>query len=307
MASSFNPDTRASNAAETGADGAGPPAEVAGSSGEGGEAEPILGDTEGVGVIAESAEDAEFSVPDDELPDIGEASFGPPPPIAETVHGPDNRVQINTTGNFPWRMTCSLRITARDNSQWIGTGWFVGPRAVVTAGHCVFIKGSPVPGRDGWVKSIQVMPGRNGATLPFGVVTSSNLHSVLGWTNNGDENFDYGCIILPTNLGDRTGFFGIANIADAELLAATANITGYPGDKPAGTMWYDNKKVASVSSRKVHYDIDTAGGQSGAAVYRIKNGVRQGMAIHAYGGSTTNSGTRINRAVFDNITAWKAL
>ena len=62
----------------------------------------------------------------------------------------------------------------------------------------------------------------------------------------------------------------------------------------------------SVGPRKVFYDVDTAGGQSGSAVYRIKGGSRYGIAVHAYGGAVVNSGTRINRAVFDNMKAWKA-
>jgi len=56
------------------------------------------------------------------LSDIGEASFGPAPPLAETVHGPDDRVRINNTTVYPWRVHSSLLITARDNSRWIGTG-----------------------------------------------------------------------------------------------------------------------------------------------------------------------------------------
>ena len=81
---------------------------------------------------------------------------------------------------------------------------------------------------------------------------------------------------------------------------------GYPGDKPAGELWYDARRIDSVNSRKVYYDIDTAGGQSGSAVYRIVNGQRYAFAIHAYGGATTNSGTRIVTPVYNNMVAWKA-
>jgi V8-like Glu-specific endopeptidase len=247
-----------------------------------------------------------FTAPSTPLPDIGEASFGPPPKIAETVHGPDDRVQIANTSVYPWRAHASLLITAADNSMWIGTGWFIGPHTLMTAGHVVFIKNSGVPGRDGWVKKIQVMPGRNGSTLPYGSVTSSNFRSVAGWTNNGDENYDYGAMIIPTALGNTVGWFGFGVYSDADLKASLANISGYPGDKPAGTQWYDHRQIASVNSRKVFYDIDTAGGQSGSAVYRIINGGRYGVAVHAYGGATTNSGTRIVTPVFNNMVAWKA-
>jgi glutamyl endopeptidase len=241
-----------------------------------------------------------------QLPDIGEASFGPPLPLAETVHGPDDRIQITSTATDPWRMHASLLITAADGSRWIGTGWFIGPHTLMTAGHVVYITNSGVPGRDGWVSSISVMPGRNGSSLPFGSVTSSNFRTVKGWANNGDENYDYGAIIIPNELGNTVGWFGFGIWPDTELRSAVANISGYPGDKPAGTQWYNNHTIASVTSRKVFYDIDTAGGQSGAAAYRIISGGRYGVAIHAYGGATTNSGTRIVQPVYDNMVAWKA-
>ena len=167
------------------------------------------------------------------LPDVGEASFGPPPPQPETVHGPDDRIQINNTNEYPWSAIASLLITARDNSTWIGTGWFVSPRTLITAGHCVYIKNSSVPGRDGWVRSIQVMAGRNGESLPFDVVTSTVFKSVPGWTESGDENFDYGAIILPVPLGETVGVFGTAVYPDADLEQSVVNVSGYPGDKPS--------------------------------------------------------------------------
>lgn len=256
--------------------------------------------------LTESAAVETLKAPSKKFPDIGEASFGPPKAMAETVHGPDDRIKITNTAVYPWRAHASLQITARDGSQWIGTGWFIGPHTLMTAGHVVFIKNSGVPGRDGWVRSIDVMPGRNGTTLPYGKVTSKNFRSVTGWTNNGDENFDYGAIIIPTELGNTTGWFGFGVYPDATLLGSVGNISGYPGDQPAGTQWYDAHRIASVNARKVHYDIDTFGGQSGSAVYRIVNGARFGIAIHAYGGATTNSGTRINQDVFNNMVAWKA-
>ena len=242
------------------------------------------------------------------LRDIAEATYGPPPPQLETVHGPDNRVRITTTSVYPWRAHASLLITAADGSQWIGTGWFIGPHTLMTAGHVVNIRGSGVPGRDGWVRRIQVMPGRNGSSLPYGSVTSTSFRSVTGWTTSasGDENYDYGAIILPKDLGTTTGWFGFGVYSDADLKNSVGNIAGYPGDKPAGELWYDARRIDSVNSRKVYYDIDTAGGQSGSAVYRIVNGQRYAFAIHAYGGATTNSGTRIVTPVYNNMVAWKA-
>jgi glutamyl endopeptidase len=233
-------------------------------------------------------------------PDVGEASF--PQETREIVIGADERRQITAAANYPWRANASLLITAQDGSRWIGTGWFIGRHTLMTAGHCVFIRSSD-PERHGWARSIDVMPGRNGSELPFGRVTSTVLRSVTGWTESGEQDYDYAAIILPTDLGDTTGWLGFGVYDDATLLASVGNIAGYPGDKPSGTMWYDAKRISSVGPRRVSYEIDTAGGQSGSAVYRIVSGTRRAFAIHAYGG---NHGPRIVAPVYANMVNWKA-
>jgi V8-like Glu-specific endopeptidase len=279
------------------------------SDGANGETALVTGEgTEAVeGYSREETAPAEaWSPPQNELRDIGEASFGRPPPMAEVVIGPDDRVQITNTSSYPWRAHASLVIQAADNSSWIGTGWFIGPRTLMTAGHVVHIKNSGVPGRDGWVKKINVMPGRNGNTLPYGSVTSTEFHSVTGWTQDGSEDYDYGAIIIPTNVGDTVGRFSFGVYSNADLTSIAGNISGYPGDKPQGTQWYDWSNIARVTSRKVYYEIDTAGGQSGSAVYRIVNGERYAIGIHAYGDVAGNSATRITTPVFNNMVAWNS-
>lgn len=309
-AAGADPDTPLSSPDAQDTAGAGE-SEAAPGAGEGSDAAEAAGEmeaVEGYTLLASDTGAELLAEVDENLKDIGEASFGPPQEglTMEVVIGTDDRVQINNTNVHPWRVHCSLRITANDGSQWIGTGWFIGPHTVVTAGHCVYIKNSGVPGRDGWVRSITVIPGRNGTAQPYGSVVSSNLRTVTGWANDGNNEYDYGAIILPTELGSQTGWLGIGAYSDSTLLASTANISGYPGDKPAGTQWYHARRVASVGARKVYYDVDTAGGQSGSAVYRIVNGQRHGIAVHAYGGATSNSGTRITTTVYNNLVAWKA-
>jgi V8-like Glu-specific endopeptidase len=270
-----------------------------------GELEAGAADPNQVSLLESTEEAPRQEAPDTSaLPDAGAASFDIPTSFLETVHGPDNRVQISNTTQFPFRAIASLLITARDGTQYIGTGWFISARTLVTAGHCVFIHSPSKPARHGFARSIQVMPGRNGSTLPYGSVTSTEFWTVRGWAEGGNENYDYGAIIIPTPLGDQVGRFGYGAFPDAELKQRILNVTGYPGDKPSGTLWHDSKKAAALSSTKVHYDIDTFGGQSGAPVYMIRNGSRYGVAVHAYGGGTTNSGTRISSRVFNNLRSW---
>lgn len=224
------------------------------------------------------------------------------PDVSEVVIGADERVQITNTTAFPWRAICSLRIAAKDGSNYIGTGWFVGPRTVVTAGHCVYLHN-----HGGWARSIEVIPGRNGNVFPFGSATSSSFCSVTGWTSGKKREFDYGVIQLPGNqaLGNRVGWFGYGNFSDATVRSITLNLAGYPGDKPNGTMWYMALRASSVDSHVITYNIDTAGGQSGSPVWYLTNGQRYAVGIHTNGSLRGNSATRINKSVYDNIKAWK--
>jgi glutamyl endopeptidase len=49
--------------------------------------------------------------------DVGRASFRDPEVVLETVHGKDDRVQVQDTDKFPHCAVASLLITARDGSQ----------------------------------------------------------------------------------------------------------------------------------------------------------------------------------------------
>ncbi|WP_139062421.1 trypsin-like serine peptidase [Aquimarina megaterium] len=222
--------------------------------------------------------------------------------MQEVVIGKDDRKQIKGTTKYPWRAICSLRIKAKDGTNWIGTGFLIGPRTVITAGHVVYMHK-----HGGWAKSIEVIPGRNGGKKPYGSCKSSHFHSVKGWTKSKKRSHDYGAIILPKNCkyGNKVGYFGYGNYGFFDLLGLKVNLSGYPGDKPAGTQWWHARKIKAVTSRTLVYNIDTAGGQSGSPVWRIKNGKRYAVGIHTNGYSLGNSATRITKPVFKNLKNWK--
>jgi glutamyl endopeptidase len=222
--------------------------------------------------------------------------------VAEVIIGVDNRVRVHATTVYPWRAICALKITARNGRKYIGTGWMVGPRTVITAGHCVYLHSE-----GGWASSIEVIPGRNDGSSPYGSASSGNLRSTTGWVNNRDRNFDYGAIILPENkkLGNTVGFFGIAVRPDAFLMASALNLSGYPGDKGGNQQWYMAQRPTNVSNTVITYNIDTFGGQSGAPVWVYQNGQRYCVGIHTNGSNGGNSATRINNSVYNNLLNWK--
>lgn len=230
----------------------------------------------------------------------------PPPPVTpdalEIVHGSDDRVRVGVTTAYPFRTICQLEITAPNGKSYIGSGAFIGPRVVLTAGHCVFMHAD-----GGWARQIRVIPGRNGTTAPFGSAIGTSFRSVLGWTRDRDGDHDYAVIVLPTRLGATVGWMGLANLSLASLLGLNVNNSGYPGDKPYGTQWWNANNVLAVTGRRLYYRIDTMGGQSGSPVWRFKDGQRHIVGIHTTGGSPFNAATRICDPVFANLVAWKDL
>ncbi len=223
--------------------------------------------------------------------------------LSEVIIGTDDRVRIANTTVYPYRAICALRITAADGSRWIGTGWLVGPRTVITAGHCVFMHNN-----GGWARSIEVIPGLNDATRPYGSATGTTFRSVKGWTESKKRDFDYGAIILPPNSrpGDQVGFFGYAVRDNNFLMNSVLNLSGYPGDKGGAQQWFMARRPKNLTDRVITYEIDTMGGQSGAPVWIKVGEQRYCVGIHTNGHGSGNSATRIIQEVFNNIRNWKA-
>src|SRR5262245_2455390 len=98
------------------------------------------------------------------LPDVAVASFGDTP-LLEAVIGNDDRVKVarEFLSSNPWRQICALRIRSQSNQLYVGTAWFIGPKTLATAGHCVFLQDD-----GGWAASIDVIPGKFGGSAPFG-------------------------------------------------------------------------------------------------------------------------------------------
>lgn len=231
----------------------------------------------------------------------------------ESIIGIDDRTQIFETELAPWRMVCALRMFAPGGGAAIGTGWLAGPKTIVTAGHCVHHMGF----FGGWADRIEISPGRDGSDFPFGTVTSRHFSTLSRWVNSADPDFDIGCIHLDEPLGDTTGFFSFASLTAADLETRRVNISGYPGDRGNGQLqFFHANRILTVGARRIFYDVDTFGGQSGAPVWvqDDDNAPPVVVGIHAYGtggtpfdlGVTANSAPRIIPEVFDLIEGWVA-
>lgn len=225
-----------------------------------------------------------------------------PPMGRQSIIGPDERIRVRDTTQFPFRAAVLIAFAAGRCS-----GWLIGPDTVVTSGHCVH-SGGPW---GGWYDkgSYMIYPGRDGPRAPFGSCSARRLFSVVGWTEQGRDDFDYGAIKLNCTIGFSTGWFGFFT-TNTSLKGLPTHIAGYPGDKPL-TMWRSRGRVTVSQARRVFYRNDTVGGMSGSAVYHQRKGCGFcAMAVHGYGiygqppFSNNNHGTRITAQVFRNLNAW---
>jgi glutamyl endopeptidase len=218
----------------------------------------------------------------------------------EAVVGKDDRVPIVDTTQLPWRCICHLVVDGLHSQQVLGTGWMAGPRTVLTAGHNLFShKFGRVAAR------VTVVPGRHVDVAPFNFFRSTQFDVHERWRKHGDKQFDLGVIWLDSAVGDHVGWFGFGSRPDPDLSDLIVNTAGYPADKRIGTQWFNAGRISAVDSRVVQYGLDTEEGQSGSPIFVVdESDERVVLAVHAYGGDSTNRGIRLTDDVVDLFSSW---
>jgi len=235
------------------------------------------------------------------------------------VIGADTRKRVQTTTIAPFRYICHVEINRGTGGEPGRTGTLIGPRTVLTAGHCIWDETNDRL-EDLTTCVIRVIPGRNGSSEPLPATQAKKLIVPTGYNRSkAATSLDYGIIQLKDDVGNRIGYwsmnykkwpkdaYGVSILQRAlpqSVGQLKVNLCGYPTDRGGGIHQYlSYNSTQLLRDGMLHYLNDTGQGHSGSPVWVKRHpsmGGRVLVAIHVAGDDGT--GKKANRAVFINDT-----
>ena len=114
----------------------------------------------------------------------------------------DQRTHISPATGWPWRAIAHLSVSTA-NGSYTCSGYFVGPHTVMTAAHCLYDASF---GGSSYAQSVEVTPGRDDSSKPFGSQSTTTFSVANGYILFGTNAYDWGLVTLPNDvLGNKVG------------------------------------------------------------------------------------------------------
>jgi len=230
---------------------------------------------------------------------------------------------VGNTTEFPDSAVVRIFITFPDGSTAQGTGTMVNPNTVLTAGHVVYDASD-----GGWATSIEVIPGQNGNSQPYGIAysvaastfTSYIAASQIAANQSGSDahvpgDGDIGFISLNRDVGDQTGWLSL--IPGITGTSFDLSKYGYPStDGYNGTQLvadYGSLIMNGVGSAPgfgylgwSSSSMSSIPGESGSSLVLNLGGGRNGIiAVQDVGNSSEGYAETITQSVVNSLWAFE--
>ncbi len=222
--------------------------------------------------------------------------------------------KVENVNAMPYCKTVLIYITFERSdgtlTSSVGTGFMVGNKVLVTAGHVIWhttLKTGPKEIRvilryDEDHTSKDELAEVETYFHPYSWVFSSKYYSD---PDNVDTNYDWCYMTMSADIGKTyTGWFGIGTTSGS-ITDKAIYVTGYPNVSGERFHQYESSGVLnSVSDYRISHTCSTNGGHSGSPLYSSSYVV---WAIHtSERNSTTNGGVRITSTLYELLVNKKA-
>lgn len=214
--------------------------------------------------------------------------------------------------NYDVNTRSTVQITAHTKGGLIisGSGFMIGPNAVATCGHLLCNDGFGADKESwDWIKSAEIIPSRNtgSSPKPYGTANATNFICGRPWAKEYDSEYDWGIIVLDSNIGNDTGWRAV-RYQSGSYNRSLVTVNGYGFSYNNDDMYTCTATITESKSRTLYSGfIRASEGDSGSPCFKDMGdeyqaiGIATSQALDENHRITGTNFRRIDKTLFNEL------